>query len=145
MKMPKFELFDISAFNWSTVCGTSKIEIWDESSQNFGVCFQQLTFGTISFSLLIICTAFFLGRQSPHFCRTTNQRRIIKLRAFICFCMLVLVSSNAVLSLIKGWNFYWVDIIIVSIQVCKVKSLIFFFLNTMLYFSSHVGAFSLNI
>ncbi|VVD04602.1 unnamed protein product [Leptidea sinapis] len=81
------------SLNWEDICGPSGFHPWNETSKDFGICFQELLLQTPMYSMLAVLSAYFIGYRRDWVIREKTQERAIALRSFI---VLVLVLTPIV-------------------------------------------------
>lgn len=110
-------------------CGEEKFLIWDESHHNFGLCFQKSILCGLSYGLLAIFSAFYIGKETTRLVRSNFQRTILIIRFIMAMALFLLaVVQPCLLAFYAHDKLFWVDIFIESIQVSYIRIylLIFF-------------------
>lgn len=106
-------------FNYTALCGTSTLEIWNPHTRSIGLCFQKLCLNTPVFALLAVVSSYFIGKQSPFVIRNRDDSAVIICRMALSVAM-ILVSvliEPLVLVFEADAKIFWVDVVSYGVQV----------------------------
>ncbi|XP_018013126.1 ATP-binding cassette sub-family C member 10 [Hyalella azteca] len=107
-----------SFFNYTALCGTPSLEIWNPHTRSLGLCFQKLCLNTPVFALLAVVSAYFIGKQSPYVMRNRQDTVVIYCR-MILSCAMVLLSvllEPLTLIFVADAKIFWVDVVSYGVQ-----------------------------
>ena len=113
-------------YNFTSLCGTSHLEIWNAHDHKLGMCFQKLFLITPVFALFAITSAFFIGKQSEYVLRGSNDLAILYCRAAVVVAMVLFSVLVEPLTLVlqADARIYWVDAVAFGVQVIIVIKII---------------------
>ncbi|KAB7504946.1 Multidrug resistance-associated protein 7 [Armadillidium nasatum] len=124
------------SFFMQSFCGDDNFMIWNEAHHNFGLCFQKTVFFGLSYSLLAICSAFYVGKQTSYFIRNKTQKAILVVRIIICILSLLLTTAYPFVLVYYGHvELHWVDIYSSFIQVLSWVAHFFYLFSLRHYLS----------
>lgn len=106
-------------FNFTSLCGTATMDIWNAQTHSLGLCFLKLFLITPVFGLFAVTSAYFIGRQSDLVSRCGVELVMIYWRAFISFAMMIftVLVEPIVLLILGDEPIYFVDAIAFGVQV----------------------------
>lgn len=74
-------------WNWDDMCGPEGLQPWNETSKDFGICFQQMFFHVPIFFILAVVSGYFVGYKKDWVIREKAQEHAIVIRSFIVLCL----------------------------------------------------------
>ena len=70
-------------WKWEYICGPAGLHPWDDSTKDFGTCFQELFLQIPIYFILAISSAYYIGYRKNWVVREKTQERAITLRSFV--------------------------------------------------------------
>ncbi|XP_045532531.1 ABC transporter C family member 13 [Pieris brassicae] len=77
------------SIKWEDMCGPSGLYVWNDTSKDFGLCFQELFLQIPLFFLLAIISGYYVGYRKDWVIREKALERVIMLRSFIILALAI--------------------------------------------------------
>lgn len=72
---------------WEDVCGPQGLQPWNDTTKDFGLCFQELFLQIPLYSIIAIVSAYYVGFRNDWVIREKTQERAIVIRSFIVLAL----------------------------------------------------------
>lgn len=75
-------------WKWEYVCGPAGLHPWNDSTKDFGMCFQELFLQIPIYFILAISSGYYVGLRKHWVVREKTQERAITLRSFVVLVLM---------------------------------------------------------
>ncbi|CAG4948573.1 unnamed protein product [Colias eurytheme] len=77
------------SLKWEDMCGPLGLHIWNDTTKDFGICFQELFLQIPTYGLLAIISGYYVGYRRDWVIREKPQERAIMLRSFVVLALML--------------------------------------------------------
>lgn len=74
-------------WKWEDMCGPEGLQPWNETTKDFGHCFQELFLQTPVYFIIAIVSSYYVGYRKHWVIREKMQERAIVLRSFVALAL----------------------------------------------------------
>lgn len=96
-------------WTWEDVCGPSGLQMWNETTKDLGLCFEQSFFAIPLYFIVAIVSAFYVGYRRDWVIREKTQERAIVLRSFIVLALVFIPIIELYVFVSDGIVLYPID------------------------------------